>query len=121
MAPRYSNSSDVILAVLYLRRSSDRQETSISDQRAALTEYALTHGFKIVGEYVDDAVSGDRTEERTEFLRMRDDAGSGKFEVVLCWDQDRFGRFDPLDAGHWIYPFRQAGVRLETIAQGPVD
>ena len=44
-----------------------------------------------------------------------------EFAVILCWDQDRFGRFDPLDAGYWIYPFRNAGVRLETIAQGRID
>ena len=99
----------------------DRQETSISDQRSALEAYAIAHGYKIVGEYVDDAISGDKTDDRTEFLRMRDEASSGKFEVVLSWDQDRFGRFDPLDAGYWIYPFRQAGARLETIAQGRID
>ena len=120
MAPRYSNSSGVILAVLYLRRSGDKQETSIEDQRSELMAYAAKHGYTIVGEY-QETVSGDRTEERTEFLRMRNDCLSGKFEVVLCWDQDRFGRFDPLDAGYWIYPFRQAGARLETIAQGRID
>jgi DNA invertase Pin-like site-specific DNA recombinase len=52
---------------------------------------------------------------------MREDAGSGEFEVVLVWSQWRFGRFDPLDAGYWIYPFRRAGVRLETLDQGPCD
>jgi len=52
---------------------------------------------------------------------MRNDAASGEFGIVLAWDQDRFGRFDPLDAGYWIYPFRRAGVRLETIAQGQID
>ena len=40
---------------------------------------------------------------------------------MLCWDQDRFGRFDPIEGGHWILPFRDAGVRLETIAQGKID
>ena len=52
---------------------------------------------------------------------MREDAAAGEFRVVLCWDQDRFGRFDILDAGHYIRPFRQAGVSLVTVAQGLVD
>jgi len=45
----------------------------------------------------------------------------GEFQVVLSWDQDRFGRFDPIGGGYWILPFRNAGVRLETIAQGRID
>lgn len=107
--------------VLYLRMSSDQQDQSIPSQRAELTAYAKKHGYRIVGEYIDEAISGDDTHKRLGFLAMRDDAQSGKFDVVLCWDQDRFGRFDLLDAGYWITPFRQAGVRLETIAQGKID
>jgi hypothetical protein len=38
-----------------------------------------------------------------------------------CWDQDRFGRFDSLEAGYWIHPFRQAGVRLVTVTEGPIN
>ena len=52
---------------------------------------------------------------------MREDAQIGEFQVILCWDQDRFGRFDPIEGGYWILPFRDAGVRLETIAQGRID
>jgi site-specific DNA recombinase len=110
-----------IVAVLYLRMSSDKQETSLDDQRHNLTKYAKQHGYKILREYVDEAISGDDTENRDGFLAMRQAVDSGEFSVVLCWDQDRFGRFDPLDAGYWIYPFRQGGIRLETIAQGKID
>lgn len=108
-------------AVLYLRMSSSRQETSIADQRSALVDYAAQKGYRVAGEYVDEAVSGDDTAKRVGFLRMRDDAASGAFSVVLAWDQDRFGRFDPIEGGYWILPFRDAGVRLETIAQGRID
>jgi len=108
-------------AVLYLRRSTDKQETSIEDQRTALVQHAKRQQYKIVGEYVDDGISGDATEKRLEFLRMRDGANSDEFNLVLCWDQDRFGRFDPIEAGYWILPFRNAGVSLETIAQGKID
>jgi site-specific DNA recombinase len=112
----------MIDAASYLRKSTDRQEQSIPDQRAAVQAYAKKHGYRIVREYKDEGISGDDTEKRLQFQRMRIDAGErGDFQVILCWDQDRFGRFDTLDAGFWIKPFRDAGVRLETIAQGPIN
>ena len=43
------------------------------------------------------------------------------FAAILCWDQDRFGRFDSIEAGRWIYPLRNAGVWLVTVAQGSID
>jgi DNA invertase Pin-like site-specific DNA recombinase len=97
------------------------QEDSIPSQRTELTKYAERRGYTVLREYADEAISGDATERRTGFLKMQNDAASGEFGIVLAWDQDRFGRFDPLDAGYWIYPFRRAGVRLETIAQGRID
>src|SRR6476660_1606391 len=105
--------SQLAAAVLYLRMSSGKQEQSIPAQRAELIAYAAKHGYKIVGEYLDEAISGDHTERRAGFLRMREDATKGKFSIVLCWDQDRFGRFDPIEGGFWIKQFRDHGVRLE--------
>ena len=42
-------------AAIYLRRSTDKQEQSIPDQRREVTRYADEHGFSIVAEFVDDA------------------------------------------------------------------
>jgi DNA invertase Pin-like site-specific DNA recombinase len=49
---------------------------------------------------------------------IRDAQASGGFSVILCWDQDRFGRFDALEANHYWYVLREAGVVLHTVAQG---
>ena len=121
MAERHSSRSGSPRAVLYLRMSTGRQDKSIPAQRSELTRLAEKKGYHLVGEYLDEAVSGDDTEHRAGFLRIREDAQAGKFDVVLCWDQDRLGRWDLIDGGHYIRPFRLAGVRLETIAQGEVD
>jgi DNA invertase Pin-like site-specific DNA recombinase len=43
-------------AVAYLRRSTDRQEQSISDQRIAVEKYAASHGLHIGSVYTDDAI-----------------------------------------------------------------
>jgi DNA invertase Pin-like site-specific DNA recombinase len=106
----------------YLRRSTDKQDASIPEQRTAVLKYAAERGYEIVRWYSDDAISGDDTENRPGFLHMRDDAQRRRdFKVILCWNQARFGRFDQIDAGYWIYPIRKAGVRLETVVEGLVD
>jgi len=51
-------------AVAYLRRSTDKQEQSIADQRAEIARYAGEHGYRLVGEYTDDAISGTSAEQR---------------------------------------------------------
>ncbi len=122
MAKANSNEHALIPAVGYLRRSSDKQEASLPQQREALERYAKEHGYKIIRWYIDDAISGDATEKRFEFQRMIKDAENvADFKAVLCWDQDRFGRFDSIEAGRWIHPLREAGVYLDTIAQGKIN
>ena len=119
--PVRTSSSKLISAVAYYRMSSDKQETSIPDQRRAVERYATEHGYVIIREYCDEGISGDATEKRFAFQKMLAECKAGDFKAVLCWDQDRFGRFDPLEAGYWIRPMREAGVHLVTVAQGEVD
>jgi DNA invertase Pin-like site-specific DNA recombinase len=107
--------------VLYLRMSTDRQEASIPQQRDAVTKHARKLGYTIVREYADEGISGDCTHKRKAFQKMIADAAGGSFDRILCFDQDRFGRFDMIEAGWWIMPLRDAGVSLETIAQGVID
>src|SRR4051794_19216939 len=112
----------IVPAVAYYRMSTDRQEASIPTQREAVEKLARQRGYVVVREYLDEGISGDDTERRLAFRRMIDDAGRlADFDAVLCWDQDRFGRFDPLEAGYWVKPLRDAGVWLETVAQGRID
>ena len=56
------------------------------------------------------------------FLSLHEVACNGRdFDVILVWDQDRFGRFDSMEAGYWIHPLRKAGVRLESVTEGPIN
>lgn len=114
-------SKKLIPAAVYIRMSSDQQEASPEQQREEVAKLAERHGCIEVKEYFDDAISGIETVKRKSFVRLIDDAKAGKFEVILAWDQDRFGRFDSIDAGEWIAPLRRAGVRLITVAQGEID
>ena len=113
---------NLIPAVSYVRMSTDRQEESPDQQRAEIARLAERGGYKILREYYDKGISGDATEKRVQFKKMIRDAEQARdFNAILCWDQDRFGRFDSLEAGKWIEPLRDAEVVLVTLAQGEID
>jgi len=116
--PHSNGNGRGIPAASYIRMSSDKQDASPQQQRDEVAKLAARGGYHLVTEYADEAISGDRTDKRHGFQRMIADAGKGRFKVILCWDQDRFGRFDSVEAGFYIHPLRQAGVKLVTVAQG---
>jgi DNA invertase Pin-like site-specific DNA recombinase len=110
-----------IAAVGYVRMSTDKQETSPEQQKQEIQAYAAKHGYNVLRWYADLGISGDKTEKRVQFQQMITDAEDGRFKAILCWDQDRFGRFDSLESGYWIHPLRKRGVQLVTCTDGPVD
>jgi DNA invertase Pin-like site-specific DNA recombinase len=83
--------------------------------------YATAKGYKVVREYQDEGIPGDEVARRPQFRQLLADAVAGHFDVILCDDVDRFGRFDPIDYGYHVKPLRDQGVRLESVAQGPID
>jgi DNA invertase Pin-like site-specific DNA recombinase len=60
-------------------------------QLAELREYAMRRGWEIAGEYVDEGVSGSK-ESRPALNRLMADGRRRKFDAVLVWKIDRFGR-----------------------------
>ncbi len=86
-------------AVLYLRLSKEDADkiskgddsASIKNQRLLLTDYALTHEFKIIKVYSDDDESG-LYDDRPDFEKMMMDAKMGEFDVIIAKTQSRFSR-----------------------------
>jgi len=74
---------------LYARASTGKQETE--NQMPDLREYATQRGFEMTGEYVDSGVSGTR-DSRPALNRLMLDAKQRKFDAVLVWKLDRWGR-----------------------------
>ena len=70
MARRKLNNNPSNQTVGYLRRSTDRQEQSIPDQKRAIETYATEHSLKLVKFYVDDAIRGTDTFGRRAFQQM---------------------------------------------------
>ncbi len=73
-----------VRTAIYARVSSDRQEQeqTIQSQLEALRSYAWDKGYEVVGEYLDDGVSG-ATLERPGLDQVRDQLTTADFEVVL--------------------------------------
>lgn len=74
---------------LYTRVSTDDQNSTI--QISKLKEYCKFKAWKIHDIYNDQGLSG-RNSKRPEFRRLLKDAGKRKFQGVLVWKLDRFGR-----------------------------
>jgi len=60
-------------------------------QLAELREFASRRGWEITSEYVDEGVSGSK-ESRPALNRLMADAHRRRFDAVLVWKIDRFGR-----------------------------
>jgi DNA invertase Pin-like site-specific DNA recombinase len=60
-------------------------------QLAELRDYCQRRGWEVVGEYVDHGISGAH-ERRPHLDRLMSDAHQRRFDAVLVWKLDRFGR-----------------------------
>ncbi len=76
---------------LYARVSTSNGHQDPEMQLAELREYADRRGWEIIGEYTDQGVSGSK-ESRPELNRLMADAHRRRFDAVLVWKIDRFGR-----------------------------
>ena len=75
-------------AALYLRVSTDGQ--TVENERLAVYEQ---RGWKVVQEYADSGISGAKDRRlRPGLDALLKDAMRGRFDVVLAWALDRFGR-----------------------------
>ena len=121
MANRRSppSSTAATRAVGYLRRSTDRQEQSIPDQKKAIEGYAQEMGFQLVDFYIDDAISGTSTLGRKAFQEMLAEAQRARrsWSAIIVYDIKRFGRIDNDEAGYYRYLLRMHGVEVHYVTE----
>jgi len=98
---------------LYLRVSTFEQNPDA--QRRELQVYAARHDWDIVDQYEDRASGTDR--DRPELARLLADARASKFETVLVWKLDRFGR-SLLDCLANLETLDIEAVRFIAVSQG---
>jgi DNA invertase Pin-like site-specific DNA recombinase len=76
---------------LYARISTINHGQDAGLQLAELRAVAVQRGWTIVGEFVDEGISG-TVETRPALDRMMNAARSGKVDAVMVWRFDRFAR-----------------------------
>ena len=107
-------------AVIYARYSSyGQQEQSIEGQIRDCRAYCEREGFKVVGEYIDRAISG-RTDDRPDFQRMIEDASRKKFQMVIVWKLDRFAR-NRYDSAVYKARLKKHGVKVVSVMENITD
>jgi DNA invertase Pin-like site-specific DNA recombinase len=76
---------------IYARVSTTNHGQDAGMQTREMRQFAEARGWKLADEYVDSGVSGSK-DSRPELNRLMADAKRRKFDVVLVWKLDRFGR-----------------------------
>jgi DNA invertase Pin-like site-specific DNA recombinase len=78
-------------AAIYARISTVGKGQTPDMQLRDLREHCTLRGWQLVGEYVDQGISGAK-DRRSELDRLMSDAHKRRFDVVAVWKFDRFAR-----------------------------
>ena len=80
--------------VAYCRVSTDKSDqlNSLETQKEFFQSYCRRNHLSLIHTYADEGISGTKTKNRTEFLRMMCDADKGLFEQVIVKDVSRLAR-----------------------------
>jgi DNA invertase Pin-like site-specific DNA recombinase len=100
--------------------SDEAQEYSIDNQKAAIQDYALRHGFAIVKTYADPGKTGVVATRRKGLRDLLHDVvgGSPPFRAILVYDVSRWGRYQNSDeAAHYEFLCVSSGVPLHYCAE----
>jgi DNA invertase Pin-like site-specific DNA recombinase len=89
--PVFSQDRPIHRVALYARVSTLNGQQDPEMQLSELREYAARRSLSIHGEYVDQGVSGSK-ESRPALNRLMTDDQQCRFDAVLVWKIDRFGR-----------------------------
>ena len=109
-----------ISAVIYARYSSNNQsEQSIEGQLRDCYDFAEREGYKVIGEYIDRALSA-KTDDRPDFQRMINDASKRQFQVVIVWKLDRFAR-NRYDSAFYKAKLKKFGVKVISATENITD
>lgn len=110
----------LVPAAQYVRMSDDQQQYSIDNQKAAIKEFAESHGFTIVRTYDDAGKSGVAATRRTALRDLLKDviSGNADYKAILVYDVSRWGRFPNSDeAAHYEFLCLSSGIPLHYCAE----
>lgn len=77
---------------VYVRVSSDMQDSSITNQQEYFNEYIKRMGFTLYKFYIDEALTGTESSKRLSWQTLIQDGINGKYNTLLAKSYSRFGR-----------------------------
>lgn len=112
---------NLMRAAIYARFSSDLQDArSITDQVALARKYVDARAFSYAGAYEDAGISGASVINRPGLQRLLADAAAARIDVLVTESLDRLSR-NQADIAALYERLSFLGVRIETLADGPVS
>lgn len=115
-----TNTETFISAAQYLRMSTEHQQYSFDNQRAAICAYAAKAGFRVIQTYSDAGKSGVVLKSRDGLGQLLNDVISGvaQYKAILVYDVSRWGRFQDVDeAAHYEFLCKAAGITIHYCAE----
>lgn len=110
------NSDHPLRAAIYARVSTDRQSTENQLRELRLASDRL--GWHVVGEFVDNGISGAKgRKDRPQLDAMLKGVSRKDFDVVASWSVDRLGR-SLIDLVNMLQELHSTGVDLYLHQQG---
>lgn len=104
---------------LYARVSKSDDTQDPENQLRPLREFAKAIDGVIVEEYVDYASGG--SSDRTNFLRMLEDAGKHRFSLLIFWSLDRFSREGISNTLGYLQRLKRNGIAVKSIQESWLD
>src|SRR3989442_4041276 len=95
----------------FYRRSTDKQELSIDDQRRECTAFAAAHGWQIIREFAPakgfaSGLSIERDPTFQEMVRVAESRSHG-VRFLVVYDVSRFGRLVTDEKIYWDQRFKK--------------
>ena len=99
---------------LYMRVSTVDQHCEV--QARELIDYCRRRGWEVVADFRDEGISGKANKKRPAQEKLMNDAMLHKFDAVIVWKLDRFGR-SIMNLLEGINKLKSWGVRFMAVSQ----
>ena len=99
---------------LYMRVSTMDQHCEV--QARELIDYCQRRGWEVVADFRDEGISGKANKKRPAQEKLMNDAMLHKFDAVIVWKLDRFGR-SIMNLLEGINKLKSWGVRFMAVSQ----
>ncbi len=100
--------------VFYGRVSTEHeaQLSALENQMQWYNDQAKYHpNWNVIDKYIDEGITGTQAKKRPSFLRMIEDAKSGKFDLIVTREVCRFAR-NTVDTLNFTHELKNIGVEV---------